>query len=356
MVPSDIDFPPYKGHCVKVSVINGARAHMLSELLVHPAPKGRKYLDMAHYSFLIESEHCQKKVLFDLAFMQNLHSRMPPALKAMFAGNEEVMGIDDFQHVPDTIKAHGMELSAIDAIIWSHAHIDHTGDLSVFPPNTELIVGPGSKERFIPGYPTNPNSIVLDSAFQGRSVRELDFTASTTVIGGFRSIDLFDDGSFWLLEAPGHTSHHICALCRTSKDSWIFCGGDACHNIAQLRPNPARPLPDNVPAKALGRSAPPDQCSCAHMLPLVKQTAGGSFYDLARGMQESVEEAEKTMEKLKAFDGRDDVLIIIAHDATLLNTLDLFPKNVNDWRAKGWGAQSRWLFLKELDEEATAMS
>ena len=68
-----------------------------------------------------------------------------------------------------------------------------------------------------------------------------------------------------------------------------------------------------------------------------------------------MEEAEKTLEQLKAFDGRDDVLIIIAHDATLLDTLEFFPKNVNNWRVNGWGLQSRWLFLKEFGEVATAV-
>ncbi|KAL8898822.1 MAG: hypothetical protein Q9192_001885 [Flavoplaca navasiana] len=356
MDPHDIRFPPYQGSCVKVSVINGAKSHMLARMLVHPAPESKRYLNLAGYSFLIESRNRDRKVLFDLAFMKDLEARMPPVLKAFLAGDEkeEVMGIDEFQDIPGTIEAHGIELAAIDSVIWSHAHIDHVGDPSVFPPSTELVVGPGLKARCMPGYPTNPDSPILDSAFQGRSVREVNFSTSTTTIGGFRAQDFFGDGSFWLLETPGHTEDHISALCRTTEDSWIFLGGDACHHIAQLRPNRFRPLPDSVPPSVLGRTVSPERwrCHCPQLSRLVADSAGGPFYGLSPGMQEYMKEAMETVERLKAFDGREDVLIIIAHDASLLDVLTFFPRDINDWKAKGLAAQGRWSFLKELEAVA----
>ncbi|KAK5135781.1 hypothetical protein LTR08_004607 [Meristemomyces frigidus] len=261
--------------------------------------------------------------------MKDLDSRMPPALKAVFAGSEDILGMHEVHDVPDTLKEHAIDLSSINAVIWSHAHIDHVGDPSVFPPTTELVVGPGLKASCLPGYPTNPDAFVLDSAFDGRSVREVDFANSTMTIGGFRAVDFFDDGAFWLLEAPGHTGHHICGLCRTTEDSWIFLGSDACHNVAQLRPRQFRPLPDSVPASLLG-----------------------SFYGLAPGMHEDLAAAEETVGKLKAFDGREDVIVVIAHDATLLEVLDFFPLDLNSWRLRAWSAEARWLFLKEFDRIA----
>lgn len=352
MTPEEIRFPLYQGHCVKVSVINGARSQMLAEMLVRPAPVGQKHMSLAGFSFLIESRHLDRKVLYDLAFMKDMDTRMPSSLKVVFAG-KDVMGVDEFHDIPDTIKAHGIELSAINTIIWSHAHIDHVGDPSVFPSSTELIVGPGLKASCIPGYPANPDSFVLDSSFQGRSVREVDFSLGATSIGGFRAVDFFDDGSFWLLEAPGHTRHHICALCRTTEDTWLLLGGDACHNIAQLRPNRFRQLPDSIPASVLGRTSPPERCSCAHLTHLMQPNkgdgGGGSFYGLAPGMHEDLKMAEETLERIKAFDGREDVMVMIAHDSTLLNVIDFFPRDINDWKVKGWADQGRWLFLKELE-------
>ena len=40
----------------------------------------------------------------------------------------------------------------------SHWHWDHTGDPSRFPPSTELVVGPGFKDAFLPAYPEGQNS------------------------------------------------------------------------------------------------------------------------------------------------------------------------------------------------------
>ncbi|KAJ0115522.1 hypothetical protein J7T55_012802 [Diaporthe amygdali] len=235
--PEDIRFPAYRGHCAKISVINGATTQMLSSLLVHPAPTSaaQKYTRLASYSFLIESRHRLQKVLFDLAFMKDLFTRMPPALKAMLGGGpnavDPVMKIENLCDIPDTLRAHGHDLAEISSIIWSHAHIDHVGDPSVFPPSTELVVGPGFKSNYIPGYPANPDGMVLDSAFLGRSVRELEFGTENPAmenIGGFRAVDFWGDGSFWVLECPGHTGHHIGALCRTTPSSWVFMGADCC--------------------------------------------------------------------------------------------------------------------------------
>ncbi|KAK5119240.1 hypothetical protein LTR85_007854 [Meristemomyces frigidus] len=368
MTPEDIHLPPYQGHCVKVSVINGSKAHMLAEMLVAPAPRDgwQKHMKLANYSFLIESPDLGKKVLFDLAFMKDLDDRMPPALKALFAGgNEADSGVDEVHDVPETLQAHGVDLAGIDAVVWSHGHIDHVGDPSVFPPSTELVVGPGFKASYLPGYPTNPEAFLLDSAFEGRSVRELDFESSSsssssssiiTTIGGFPALDFFGDGSFWLLHAPGHTGHHLAGLCRTTEDSWILLGGDACHNAAQLRPSEYRPLPESVPAAVLGKRPPPDWCSCAHLSrmlhpphPQGQSLAGSSFYGLAPGMHDDLAAAEGTVDKLKAFDGRDDVLVVIAHDASLLEVLDFFPQSLNAWRSNDWAAQGRWRFLRDLE-------
>lgn len=188
---------------------------------------------LASYSFLVESHHRSQKVLFDLAFMKDLFTRMPPSLKAMLGGDADVvdpvMKIENICDVPDTLQAYGYDLSAVNSVIWSHAHIDHVGDPSVFPSTTELVVGPGFKSTCMPGYPINPEATVLDSAFRGRSVKELDFdedNPNVVNIGGFRAVDFWRDGSFWVLECPGHTGHHLGALCRTTPNSWVFMGAD----------------------------------------------------------------------------------------------------------------------------------
>ncbi|KAI7789074.1 hypothetical protein LA080_005178 [Diaporthe eres] len=335
--PEGIQFPTYKGHCAKVSVINGATTQMLSSMLVHPAPSSaaHKYMRLASYSFLIESHHRSQKVLFDLAFMKNLFTRMPPALKAMLTGGTDVvdpvMKIEQLCDVPDTLQAHGQDLSGINNIIWSHAHIDHVGDPSVFPYSTDLVVGPGFKSAYMPGYPVNPDATVLDSAFQGRSVKEVEFGkygSDVTNIGGFRAVDFWRD------------------------DTWVFMGADCCHSVAQLRPSQFRALPQSLPVNMMSPPGSPQSspCPCAQLLHLL-HTSGKNdkeIYELAPFLQEDAGKAQQTLEKLKAFDGRDDVMVVLAHDASFLDVLDFFPRSINDWMAKGWDEQARWLFLRDI--------
>jgi glyoxylase-like metal-dependent hydrolase (beta-lactamase superfamily II) len=51
----------------------------------------------------------------------------------------------------------------IDAIIVSHWHWDHIGDPSKFPAKTDLVVGTGFKESFCPGWPKDPEGLILSS-------------------------------------------------------------------------------------------------------------------------------------------------------------------------------------------------
>lgn len=91
-------------------------------------------------------------------------------------------------------------------------------------------------------------------------------------------------------------------------------------------------------------------CPCAQLLRLL-HTSGESdkaIYDLAPLLQEDAGKAIETLEKLKAFDGRDDVLVVLAHDSSFLDVLDFFPRSINDWKANGWDDQARWLFLKDM--------
>jgi len=67
--------------------------------------------------------------------------------------------------VADILKEGGVDLTEVESIIWSHYHFDHIGDISTFPLTTELVVGPGFSDTYLPAYPTNPNSTLLERYF-----------------------------------------------------------------------------------------------------------------------------------------------------------------------------------------------
>jgi hypothetical protein len=64
--------------------------------------------------------------------------------------------------VPEQLTEQGIPLTSVSAIICSHSHIDHVGDPSVFPSSVDLVLGPSFKSEHMPGYPTNPQGLLLD--------------------------------------------------------------------------------------------------------------------------------------------------------------------------------------------------
>jgi hypothetical protein len=83
----DLGLPPSKGHNVRVSVINGLAvdSRMAAKITVKPPIKGHEWLHMSDYSFLIESDNKNQKVLFDLAMMKDSDNNMAPACMSKFA-------------------------------------------------------------------------------------------------------------------------------------------------------------------------------------------------------------------------------------------------------------------------------
>lgn len=357
VTPSELVLPEHQGHCVKVSVINGAMSRMRRDVLVAPSPatlKGssnlqREFLTLSSYSFLIESQHRNEKVLFDLAYMQDLEQRLPPTAKQVLLGGngtEGILNVDEYQSIPDILTDAGIELSSITSIILSHGHVDHTGDPAAFPASTRVVVGPGFKNACLPGYPKNPSSFLLNDSFEGRDVHELDFSTSShsapkELIGGLPAIDFFGDASMFVLWTPGHTMHHICVLCRTTERTWVLLAGDICHHVGQLRPNRWSPLPI-LSSSSLSPSSSSSMSSSSEDV-----STYSPAYLLAAGMQENTQHAQDTLEKLQALDARRDVFVLLSHDTSLMKDIDLFPRDITHWKEKDWKEKTRWLFLSD---------
>lgn len=115
----------------------------------------------------------------------------------------------------DQSQAHGIELSPIDTIFFSHMHFDHVGDAARLPSSCRIVVGPGVSERCLPEYPENPDSQLCGDMFLNRNLHELDFSKASMNMAGFRALDWFGDGSFHVLDTPGNAIGHISASART---------------------------------------------------------------------------------------------------------------------------------------------
>lgn len=257
--------------------------------------------------------------------------------------------IDTPLDVADQLLEHGITLRSIDSIVISHWHFDHVGDPSRFPESTRLLVGPGFKSHFVPGYPLNEASPIPDAAFKCRVVHEIDFMSSKLRIAGLEAIDHFGDGSLYLLSTPGHAIGHISALARVNVDSagvssFLFLAGDVCHHPGELRPSGAVPLPDTttdlVPGicPSLARSVHPRHSGDEPFY----VPAEGSFNGDAIKMQETIQSVTK-------LDADPNIMILIAHDNSLLKVLPIFPDKLDGWKSKGWKESSRWRFLFDFE-------
>jgi glyoxylase-like metal-dependent hydrolase (beta-lactamase superfamily II) len=195
--------------------------------------------------------------------------------------------------------------SDISAVIFSHLHFDHTGDCTKFP-TASIIVGPGSHAATTPGYPKAPKSPFLSSILDHPGFRELSFERDDwKPLGLFpRAYDYFSDGSFYLLDAPGHMAGHLGALAHTESDEWVFMGGDCCHHRALL-----------VGDRPMSVTVGPNGTSSFHKDP---QTA------------------MKTIEMVRVLDAEGSVLVALAHDAILEGRMPLYPKALNGWRGESW--------------------
>lgn len=320
------------------------------------------------YAFLIEHEPSGDKLVFDLGMRKDI-SDHTPAILAKFEG----VDLQVTKNVSDILEENNVDLRSIKDVIWSHYHYDHTGDPSVFPSSTNLVVGPGFRKIVGAGYPQDKDSPCASSAWEGRNLVELDFTtdirAMKARVGGWKALDWFGDGSFYVLHSPGHTHDHLCGLARTKlaaadsnsstpKDEFILMGGDVTHHGGEYKPNELVPIPDSIAPDPRRAPFSNGDCVCPGELYAQRNRRyardedrwRGPFLEWQREYSDDHEEAQRSVGMLRDFDAQDNVFVIAAHDGTLLDIVDFYPKDAKQWREMGWKREAYWRFLRDFEE------
>ncbi|KAI0105342.1 hypothetical protein F4776DRAFT_647067 [Hypoxylon sp. NC0597] len=349
---------------VKVSIIDssGRLAHVPTKLFFEPHIDGFDFWEAPTYSFLIEHGHSGEKLLFDLGLPKDPENYPPAVQKAV-----EGWRLSAERDVRDVLIENGVNLDEIKDIIWSHHHFDHTGDPSVFPPSTNLVVGPGLRKMVGEGYPIDNESVCLSSAWKNRNCHELDFESDKRVIqiGRWKALDWFSDGSFYLLRSEGHTLDHISGFARTKlraqsktgKDEFILMGGDVAHHGGEFKPNRFSPIPTTISPDP--RLAPYSGgfCPGEYYAQYNKRHDGDDrwrspFLKTAEAFTDDPEKAAWSLDVVGEFDAHNNVFVIFSHDATLLDVVEFYPKDATDWEVKGWKREGRWRFLEDLKDQS----
>ena len=200
-----------------------------------------------------------------------------------------------------------------------------------------------------PGHPSDPDAALLDGDISGRSAHEVHFDAAGPKIGRFNAIDFFHDGSFFLLDAPGHAPGHLCALARTTvgpSSSFVFMGADACHHPGVLRPSPYLPLPREIELftheskKIVGAS----------LQELTQERdPSKAFFNVSRGPTfHDYDAAMDTVKKIQELDAAEEILVLIAHDLSVRDKIQMFPERINEWHLNDLKKKTQWLFLRDF--------
>lgn len=338
------------GHStVSVSIINTTTAiNCPPTLFMEPQHEIHTDLKCPSYSFLIEHKQLNRNVIFDLGLRKDWKN-LPPSVVGSVDNLGFSLRVD--KDVRSILEDNGYDASSkkIEAVIWSHAHFDHVGDMSRFDPGTSLIVGPGSKKQLLPGYPADNESSVLASDFKNREVKEVSFADSTLKIGQLQAVDFFGDGSLYLLDAPGHMVGHLCALARVTcqPDSFLLLAGDSVHHAAQLRPSTGNPLMAGLTNEDAAHSLSRPEHSVSEIHQHFHATR--AFYDIAEcGLHHDPATARETTARVQQLDAVENIMVFFAHDATLLDVVDFFPKPANDAIRLGWKEKAKWLFINDL--------
>ncbi|KAF2010790.1 Metallo-hydrolase/oxidoreductase [Aaosphaeria arxii CBS 175.79] len=243
--------PPPERVTVSVHALDAGHFSLPEYQFVHPISRDARKT-VPSLSFLIQHHNIHSgkttRIVFDLGLRKNIERYAEPIQKHVVT--RQPMTTD-----PDVVKSlvkGGLHPEDIDYVIYSHVHWDHVGEPRDFPTST-FVVGSGATSllngtsvtlrgghsffesdllphgRFVEL--SDPSGTQPNSKFSEEESGVLNFHRPWQPYGRCpETLDLFNDGSLYIVNAPGHLPGHINILARLSDSHQVYLAGDACHD------------------------------------------------------------------------------------------------------------------------------
>ncbi|KAF5586545.1 metallo-hydrolase oxidoreductase [Fusarium pseudoanthophilum] len=190
------------------------------------------------------------RIVFDLGLRRDVNRYAEPIRKH----TESRYPMTTDPDIVKSLKRGGLTPEDIDYVMYSHVHWDHIGEPRDFP-KSNFIVGHeslgllegtslalrGGHSFFESDLLDPARAVQLPDPKQQNGDRNEQFKSNSILdrswkpLGHLKStVDLFQDGSLYIVDAPGHLPGHINLLARTMDQDgcqkWVYLAGDACHD------------------------------------------------------------------------------------------------------------------------------
>lgn len=188
----------------------------------------------------------QGVVLFDTGYSERFFTATKSFPNALYRWLTPVF-LDENRTAKSQLARAGIKNKDVRNIILSHFHADHIGAVSDFPQCQYIYQEDAFAEvKALRGFSALrkaflPSLLPNDFLERSRAVSVEEFKSGPEeleVFGG--GVDLFNDGTIWMVQLPGHSEGHTGLFVRADKD--YLLAGDACYvreNFAENAPSSA---------------------------------------------------------------------------------------------------------------------